>query len=85
MGISMCFRTVALPLCDSSPEMSHDTLHVVLDTHEIQITGKHLREVAVAFQKFAVDWLRELPGRYVSQADDGHAWITGITVTEAQG
>ena len=63
----------------------HDTLHVLLDTHKIQITGKHLREVAVAFQKFAVDWVRELPARYDAQADDGHAWITDIAVNETSG
>jgi hypothetical protein len=62
----------------------HDTLSVVLDTHQIQITGKHLREVALALQKSAADWVRELPGRYGSQADDGHAWITSITVSEVQ-
>ena len=75
------YRRVAFVRFESGN--GHDALHVVLDTHEIQITGKHLREVAVAFQKFAVDWLRELPGRYVSQADDGHAWVTVITVNEA--
>ena len=62
----------------------HDELHVVLDTHQIHITGKHLREVALALQKSAVDWARELPGRYGSQADDDHAWITSITVSELQ-
>jgi hypothetical protein len=31
----------------------HDTLHVVMDTHHIHMTGKHLREVALALQKFA--------------------------------
>jgi hypothetical protein len=62
----------------------HDTLYVVLDTHQIHITGKQLREVALAFHKLAVDWVRELPDRYVLQADDGHAWVTGITVNEAQ-
>ena len=63
----------------------HDELHVVLDTHQIHITGKHLREVALALQKSAVDWVRELPGRYSSQASDDHALITRITVQEAQG
>ena len=63
----------------------HDTLRVVLDTHEIHITGKHLRQVALAFQKSAVDWVRELPGRYGSQADDDHVWITSIAVSERRG
>ncbi len=62
----------------------HDELHVVLDTHQIHITGKHLREVALALQKSAVEWVRELPSRYGSQADDDHAWITSITVSEVQ-
>jgi hypothetical protein len=62
----------------------HDTLHVILDTHQIHITGKCLREVAVALQKSAVDWVRELPGRYGPQADNDHAWITSITVSELQ-
>ncbi len=63
----------------------HATLHIVMDTHQIHMTGKHLREVALALQKFAVDWLRELPDRYVSQADDGHAWVENITVKELEG
>ena len=63
----------------------HDELHVVLDTYQIHITGKHLREVALALQKSGVDWVRELPGRYGSQANDGHAWITNITVIKLRG
>jgi hypothetical protein len=62
----------------------HETLHVVLDTHQIHITGKQLREMALALQKSAVDWVRELPGRYGSQADDDHVWITSIAVSERQ-
>ena len=63
----------------------YDTLLVVLDTYQIRITGKHLREVALALQKSAVDWVRELPRRYGSQSDDDHAWITNITVIKLQG
>ncbi len=63
----------------------HETLHVVLDTHEIHITGKQLREMALALQKSAVDWVRELPSRYGSQADDDHSWVTSINVSERQG
>jgi hypothetical protein len=61
-----------------------DTVHVVLDTHEVQIAGKHLRAVGLAFQDLAVDWMRELPARYSPQADDDDAWITSITVSEVQ-
>lgn len=63
---------------------NHDTLRVSLDTHEIQIIGKNLREVELALQKFAVEWVRESPARYSPQAGDDHAWITSITVNEVQ-
>lgn len=60
-------------------------VYVFLDTHEVQIGGKHLRAMGLAFQDLAVDWVRELPARFGSQADDDHAWITNITVRELQG
>jgi len=63
----------------------YDTIHVSLDTHEIQIVGRNLRGLGLAFHKFIVDWVRELPGRYGSQAEDDQAWIASITVQEAQG
>ena len=72
------YRRLAFARFESGND--YDTLLVVLDTHQIRITGKHLREVALALQKSAVDWARELPGRYGSQSDDDRAWITSITV-----
>jgi hypothetical protein len=67
------------------PGNDHDLLHVFLDTHEIQIAGKHLREVGLALQKSTVDWVRELPARFGPQADDDHAWVENITVKELEG
>jgi hypothetical protein len=77
------YRRLAFARFESGND--YDTLLVVLDTHQIRITGKHLREVALALQKSAVDWVRELPGRYGSQAEADHAWIASISVQEAQG
>jgi site-specific recombinase XerC len=65
-------------------ENDHDTLHVCLDTHEIQIIGKNLHEVELALQKFAVEWVRESPARYNPQANEDEVWIAGITVNELQ-
>jgi hypothetical protein len=65
-------------------DSDHDTLHVYLDTHEIQIIGKNLREVELALQKFAVECVKESPARYSMQADDNSAWITSIIVSEVQ-
>jgi len=67
------------------PGNDNDALHVLLDTHEIQITGKHLREIGLAIQKLAVDWVKESPARYSPPANEDNAWITSITVTEVQG
>ena len=62
----------------------HDTLHILLDTHQIQIVGKHLREVELALQKFAVDWVRGLAERYDIEPSDDSVRITSITVNELQ-
>ncbi|HUJ11139.1 MAG TPA: hypothetical protein VL171_14045 [Verrucomicrobiae bacterium] len=83
-GSSYVFPYRRLAFARFEPGNDHDTLHVLLDTHQIQITGKHLREVLLAIQRFAVDWVRELPSRYAPQADDDHAWITSITISEPQ-
>ena len=61
-----------------------DQLHLVVDTHEIQIIGKHLHELGLAFQKLAVDWVRELPARYATTPNPDQAYIGSIKVTEIQ-
>jgi hypothetical protein len=35
-----------------------DTISVTISGHEVKITGKNLRELALAFQKFTVDWVK---------------------------
>ena len=61
-----------------------DTLCVGADTHEIQITGTNLREVALAFQKLAVEWVKALPARHGALSGDDDARINSITVKEIQ-
>jgi hypothetical protein len=78
------FPYARLALVRLEQESDHDTLHVCLDTHEIQIIGKNLHEVELALQKFAVEWVRESPARYAAQANDDDVWITSITVSEVQ-
>lgn len=63
---------------------NQDTLHVSLETHEIQITGQNLRELGLALQKFAVDWVKELPARQSPVTDDDRAWIKSIAVKEIE-
>ena len=83
-GHSYVFPYARLAFVRAERAGDDETLHVCLDTHEIQITGKNLREVEIALQKFAVEWVRELPARYSPQAGDDHAWVTRIRVNEVQ-
>jgi hypothetical protein len=85
VGRSYVFPYTRLAVVRLEQESDNDTLHVCLDTHEIQIIGKNLREVELALQKFAVEWVRESPARYAAQANDGDVWITSIAVSEVQG
>ena len=66
------------------PKAEGDLLNVRFGRHEVQITGKHLRAVALAFQKLTVEWVRELPARSAGSVDGETACITGIKVVEIQ-
>ena len=61
----------------------NDTIHISLDTHEIQIVEKNLRGLGLAFHKFIVDWVKELPAHDNPLANDDHACIRSITVNKA--
>ena len=61
-----------------------DLLNLSFARHDIAITGKHLRELGLAFQKLAVDWVRESPARYAALANSDSAHITSIKVNELQ-
>ena len=84
-GSFYLFPYSRLAVVHFEPGNDHETLHVVWDTHKIEIAGKHLREVGLALQKAGVDWVRALPDRFSPQADGEHAWITNITVGELEG
>jgi hypothetical protein len=50
---------------------AEETLRLSLTTHEVRITGRNLRELALAFQKLTVEWIKEMPSRSMSSiADD---------------
>ena len=61
-----------------------DTINLTIARHEVKITGKNLRELALAFQRFTVDWVRELSARY-SQAEMEGVCIASIKVDAARG
>ena len=61
-----------------------DLLNLRFASHEVQITGKHLRELGLAFQKLAVEWVKEMPARYAPTANGDSGCIATIKVTEMQ-
>jgi hypothetical protein len=67
------------------PGADQDKLHLVLDTQEVRITGKALRDLGIAFQKFAVECVRVLPARYAGTTNHDDAFVASIRVSEIQG
>jgi hypothetical protein len=64
------------------PQKDGDLVHVLVSTHDIEIRGMNLRELGLAFQKCAVDWVRALPARSSPRVDDDYVWIKSIAVNE---
>ena len=65
----------------------HDTddlLSLRFANHKVQITGKNLRELGLAFQKLVVDWVKELPARFATTANPETVYIAKIEITEIQ-
>jgi hypothetical protein len=61
-----------------------EAINITISGHEVKITGKNLRELALGFQKFTVDWVKELPRRYVAVANGEGVHIASIAVTKIQ-
>jgi len=62
-----------------------ETINVTISGHKVKITGQRLRELGLAFQKLAVDWVKELPARYATTSNREDVYIVSIAVTEIQG
>ena len=58
-----------------------DVLKLIFTTHEVTIHGRHLREVAQALQKLAVEWIKEIAPKYAKLAEPNAAVILSIEVT----
>jgi hypothetical protein len=63
---------------------TEESINITMSGHEVKITGKNLRELALAFQKFTVDWVKELPRRYAAVANGEGVHIASIAVTKIQ-
>ena len=63
---------------------TEDTINVTIAQHEVKIRGKKLRELALAFQKFTVDWVKQWPAGTVAGASGEGVHISSIAVTKIQ-
>ena len=57
-----------------------DVLKLLFTTHAVTISGHHLREVALALQKLAVEWIKEIAVKYAKLAEPNAAIILSIEV-----
>jgi hypothetical protein len=63
-------------------EAGCETLRVSFATHDVRVSGRNLRELGLALQKLTVDWIREVPARYVALSEKGCAFIERIEIAE---
>ena len=59
-----------------------ETLRVSFTTHDVRVSGRNLRELGIALQKLAVEWIREVPTRYASLVEKGGTVIERIEVAD---
>ena len=71
-------------ICVGFEPGTDDTINVTIAQHEVKIRGKKLRELALAFQKFTVDWVKQWPAGSVAGANGEGVHIASIAVTKIQ-
>lgn len=58
-----------------------EVLKLLFTTHSVTISGQHLREVALALQKLAVEWIKEIVPHYAKLAEPNAAVVLSIKVS----
>jgi hypothetical protein len=64
------------------PAEKADSVTLVFNDQSVQIAGNKLRELALAFQRLAVDWVKEHPERFNSIGTSDGAWVGSIQIVE---
>src|SRR3989442_4441772 len=60
----------------------HDTLTISFLNHQVRIGGRNLRELAVAIQGRAVEFIKLVPGRYSAAAGNEAGFVETIEIDE---
>jgi hypothetical protein len=61
----------------------NEALRVTFATHEVEITGRNLRELLHALQDFAVKWIRSGPPRYQALGGGDGCFVSSIRIVSA--
>jgi len=68
-----------------SPQADTDTVTLIFNSHTVSITGKNLRELALAFQRMSVECVKMQPEHAGCPAGKRTAVIQGIQIQETKG
>jgi hypothetical protein len=61
-----------------------ETLRLSFSSHQVEITGRNLRDLLLALQDFAVKWVRNAPERFAMLAESEASMVTRIHITAVQ-
>ncbi len=77
------FPYTHLTFASMDREESRDVLTASFTSHDLRVVGKNLRELAIALQRLAVDWIKPAPARYAALVSSDAVFIETIQVSEA--
>jgi hypothetical protein len=80
---SFIFPYTHLTFAAMEREEGRDVLTASFTTHNLRIVGKNLRELGIALQRLAVDWIKPAPARYAALASSEAVYIEIIAISEA--
>src|ERR1700734_774764 len=64
------------------PAEEADSIMLFFNRQSVRITGKKLRELVMAFQGMAVEWVKEQSERFSSIGNSDATWVDGIQIME---
>ena len=80
---SFIFPYTHLTFASMEREEGRDVLTASFTTHDLRVVGKNLRELGIALQRLAVDWIKPAPARYAVLVSSDTVFIEKIEVKEA--
>ena len=64
------------------PAAEADTVTLFFNRQSVRITGTKLRGLVTAFQRMAVEWVKEQSERFSSIGNSDATWVDGIQIIE---